>query len=212
MQRPFVFVAAIVAGASYYLADHIVGPGAALTAWKGAGVGLLACWAASIARGRDGWLLVAVMALGATGDVLLEVAGLTIGAIAFLAGHVVAIVLYGRHRRSPAMTTDKGIAAALLAGTPMVSWLLTRDAGVTLYAIGLGGMAASAWLSQFPHARVGLGTMLFVVSDWLIFTRGGMLTSSAVPSLLVWPTYFAGQALIAWGAAMALNEGAGERA
>jgi uncharacterized membrane protein YhhN len=48
---------------------------------------------------RQSRLLVAVMAFGALGDVLLETSGMTVGALAFLAGHVVAIVLYLRNRR-----------------------------------------------------------------------------------------------------------------
>lgn len=207
MPHRFIFIAALIAGASYYGVDHVMLPGVFQTIWKGAGVGLLALWAASAARGRDGWLLAGVMALGATGDVSLEVAGLTIGAVAFLAGHVVAIVLYRCHPRTPRSVSDTVVAGGLLASIPAVSWLLTHDAGVALYATGLGGMAASAWLSRFSRAQVGLGAMLFVVSDWLIFARGGVLAGSAVPGLLVWPTYFAGQALIARGVGKALHRG-----
>ncbi len=43
-------------------------------AWKGAGVALLAVYAALKARNLDGWLICAVMAFGALGDVLLEAA------------------------------------------------------------------------------------------------------------------------------------------
>ena len=42
-------------------------------------------------RTGDGWILVLVLALGALGDVLLETAGMTIGAVSFLMGHIVAI-------------------------------------------------------------------------------------------------------------------------
>ena len=56
---------AIAAGASYCLAAWLGWHGPAVTAWKGAGVGLLALWATTRARNADGWLLVAVMALGA---------------------------------------------------------------------------------------------------------------------------------------------------
>ena len=41
--------------------------------------------------------------------------------------------------------------------------------------------------------------VLFVASDLLIFARLGPLAGSPLPGLLIWPTYFAGQALIAWG-------------
>lgn len=208
MPRIALFIAALIAGASYYFADRMVAPGAVHIAWKGAGVGLLALWAASVARSFDGWLLVAALALGAVGDVLLETHGLTVGAVAFFAGHLVAIWLYLRHRRPNPSGSQRALALALLIATPLVGWLLSRDAGVALYSTGLGAMAATAWFSRFPRYRVGIGAVLFVVSDWLIFARGGALADSALPGLLIWPTYFAAQALIAWGVATTLAKDA----
>lgn len=192
-----ILLLALAAGISYYATDWLALEGPLIAAWKGAGVGLLALWAATQARSADGWRIAAVLALGATGDVLLDVAGLTIGAVAFLAGHLVAIWLYLRHRRAPLW-----IAAAVAIGVAALAWSLpdARGAapGVTLYALGLGAMAGAAAISRFP-AMVALGAALFVVSDLLIFARMGPLAESALPGLLIWPTYFAGQALIAWG-------------
>lgn len=205
MPRLALFIAALVAGVSFYFADRVVGSGAVHVLWKGAGVGLLALWAASLARTRDGWLLAAVMALGALGDVLLEAAGLAIGAVAFLAGHVVAVALYLRNRRTATSASQRALATALFVGTPLIAWLMTRDVGVAFYAAGLGAMATTAWLSRFPRYRTGMGAVLFVVSDLLIFARTGPLADSALPGLLIWPTYFAGQALVAWGIAMTLE-------
>ena len=45
-----VLAAAILAGVSYLAADHLQIGGAAHTAWKGAGVGLLAVYAALRAK------------------------------------------------------------------------------------------------------------------------------------------------------------------
>lgn len=199
-----LFLVALVAGASYVFADRMIVPGTLHVAWKGAGVGLLVLWATTNARSRDGWLLAAVLALGALGDILLEVAGMTVGAMAFLAGHAVAVTLYLANRRPQTSGSQRGLALALLVATPGISWLLTHDAGVVLYATGLGAMAASAWLSRFPRYRTGLGAIAFVVSDLLIFAQLGLLADSAIPALLIWPTYFAGQALIAWGVAETL--------
>lgn len=209
MERPRplpLFTAALVTGASYWFADGLIVPGPLQLIWKGAGVGLLAIWAASMARSRDGWLLAAVLALGALGDVLLEAAGLTVGAVAFLAGHIVAVVLYLRNRRQRLSGSQAAFAVALLIATPAISWLLSHDAGVALYAAGLGTMAATAWTSRFPRYRVGLGAVLFVASDLLIFARMGPLTGSVWPGQLIWPTYFAGQALIAWGVVATLEK------
>jgi hypothetical protein len=95
----WVLIASILAGVSYVAAWSLHLPQAAELTWKGLGVGLLAVYAALNARSLDGWLLVAVMAFGALGDVLLGAAGLTVGALAFLVGHLVAIGLYLRNRR-----------------------------------------------------------------------------------------------------------------
>lgn len=201
----WIWWAAIIAGVSYFFADDLGVGEAASVVWKGAGVGLLAAWAATKARQTDGWLLAAVLALGALGDVLLETHGLTVGAIAFLAGHLVAVGLYLRNRRPAPSRSQIALALTLLIGTPLISWLLSRDAGVTLYATGLGAMASAAWASRFPRYQLGLGAVLFVISDLLIFSRMGPLAESAIPDLLVWPTYFGGQALIATAGVKALR-------
>ncbi|WP_034159461.1 lysoplasmalogenase [Sphingomonas sp. ERG5] len=208
MSNRLLFTAALIAGTSYYFVDHVLAPGTAAIVWKGAGVGLLALWAATQARDRAGWLITVVLALGALGDVLLETSGLTVGALAFLAGHLVAVALYLTHRRATG-ATDWAVAAVVLVATPVAAWLLPTDRsaapGIALYATGLGAMAASAWLSRFPRTYVGLGALLFVLSDLLIFSRIGPLSASPIPNFLIWPTYFGGQALIAWGVVAALD-------
>ncbi len=199
-----LFLAALIAGGSYYATHWITVVPAVDVVWKGSGVGLLAAWAAVQARGTDGWLIAAALALGATGDVLLETHGLTVGAIAFLAGHVVAAVLYLRNRSGPLWQAV--VIAAAVAGA---AFLLPADRsaapGIALYAAGLGAMFGTAAISRFPQGSVGLGAALFVLSDLLIFGRMGPMAGSALPDLLIWPTYFAGQALIAWGVVRSLR-------
>ncbi|KDD76143.1 hypothetical protein H632_c338p0, partial [Helicosporidium sp. ATCC 50920] len=189
---------AILAGASYYsVAD---GPGPVTSgqlAWKGAGVGLLALWAASRARSPPGHQIAWVLGLGALGDIILEGFGLVTGAVVFLAGHALAIRLYRANRLPGASWARRSQALALFLATPAVAWHLSRDAGVAAYSVGLGAMAGAAWLSRFP--RVGMGALLFVLSDWAIFARMGPLAHSSLPNALIWPLYFAGQALIASG-------------
>jgi len=202
-----VLAGAVVAGVSYLAADRLLLSPAAALAWKGAGVGLLAAYAALRARTLDGWLIFAVMALGAAGDVLLGAAGFVVGGAAFLAGHLTAIALYRRHRRAdlgwPAWTA----AAILVAATVAAAFLLPADRagapGVALYALGLSGMAASAGLSGFPRG-VALGALLFLASDLLIFARSGPLAGAAWTGFAVWSLYFAGQALICTGVVRSL--------
>ena len=204
MRNRLVLILALIAGASYYLTHWFPMEGAGGVVWKGLGVGLLALWAALQARSTDGWLIAAVLALGALGDVLLETHGLTVGALAFLAGHLVAVMLYLRNRQGPYW--HAAVIAVAVAG---ISYLMPADRaaapGIALYALGLGAMAGTARISRFPDKIVALGALLFVVSDVLIFARTGPLSDSALPGLLIWPTYFAGQALIAWGVVTALE-------
>ncbi len=205
MQYRWLFWIAIIAGASYLPATWLLADGPALIAWKGAGVALLALWAALQARSSDGWLLVAVLVLGAAGDVLLETAGLTTGAVAFLAGHLVAIALYARHLRPLSWRGDAPIAVGRLMIIPALAFAFPADRaaapGIALYATALGAMAMMAWLSAFRRSQVSLGALLLAVSDLLIFAQLGPLAGSVIPDLLVWPLYFGGQALIAWGVA-----------
>jgi uncharacterized membrane protein YhhN len=198
-----VLAAAIVAGISYLAADHLALAPAASLAWKGSGVGLLTLYAALSARSREGWLITAVMAFGAAGDVLVGPAGFVVGGAAFMAGHLIAIALYQRNRRAglgrPAWLT----AVALIVATVVTAFLLPADRsaapGVALYAAGLSTMAASAWLSRFPRGLVAAGAGMFLVSDLLIFARSGPLHGAAWLGFAIWGLYFVGQAMICTG-------------
>jgi uncharacterized membrane protein YhhN len=198
-----VLIAAILAGTTYVLSWALPLPPAAAIAWKGAGVGLLAVFAAFNARDPNGWLLAALLAFGAAGDVLLETHGFVIGALAFLAGHLTASVLYLKNRR-PLSLGGLTYAAALFVFIVLTAYLLPihrATAGpIAIYAAGLGLMTACAWLSRFPRPLVAAGAILFAVSDLLIFLRTGRATLDVFPmSLAVWGLYFAGQTLIAVG-------------
>ena len=204
-----IWWAALLAGASYMLCVFVpMEPHWLTVVWKGAGVGLLALWAAVQMRDRDSALITLVLALGAAGDVLIDAVGLVPGALAFAAGHVVAIILYARHRR-PTMSASQRLLGWLIApAATLIAALLVAGQpgalGVTSYAAIVGSMAAFAWTSRFPRYRVGLGAVFFLISDLLIFARLGPMAESDLPTLLIWPLYFAGQALIAWGAVGAL--------
>jgi uncharacterized membrane protein YhhN len=200
----WTLVASVIAGVSYVATWATELPPLVETAWKGAGVALLAAHAALRARSLDGWLLVAVMALGATGDVLLETHGLTVGAIAFLLGHVVASGLYLRHRRSAALAP-----LVLIPAVTAIAWMLPADRaaapGIALYSVFLSVMAATALGSHFPHKTVGRGALMFVLSDLLIFARLGPLPDNLATGLAVWGLYYFGQMLICVGVARTLQ-------
>jgi len=202
-------LAAVIGGTSYVLAWGLDLPPAWDLAWKGTGVGFLAVFAALRARSLDGWLLTAVMTLGMLGDVLLGVNFIT-GALAFLAGHLVAIGLYLRNRR-PALTRSQLLlAVALVPATFAIAFLLPTERaeapGIALYATGLSVMAACAWISRFPRLWTGLGAVMFVVSDLLIFARMGRIEPTFTVGLAVWGLYFAGQVMICLGVSGRLAE------
>ncbi|MES3028308.1 MAG: lysoplasmalogenase family protein [Pseudomonadota bacterium] len=201
---PYLVLAlALAAGVSYVASWEMDFPPIANMLWKGAGVSLLALYAALRARNLDGWLICAVMAFGALGDMLLEVAGLTVGAIAFLVGHLIAIWLYLRNRRRALSRSQFLFAILLVPATGILAFLLPTDRGLaaaaTLYSMSLAVMAAMAWTSRFPRALVGAGALMFVISDLLIFARAGALEHAAWIGLAIWGLYFLGQTLICVG-------------
>lgn len=205
----WVLIASIIGGVSYVAAWGLHLPPVQDLAWKGTGVGLLAVYAAMQARSLDGWLLTAVMTFGVLGDVLLGV-NFIVGALAFLAGHLAAIGLYLRNRRRGTTHSQLALAVVLVPATVTIAFLLPADRaaapGVAFYSLGLALMAATAWTSRFPRFRVGIGAVMFVVSDLLIFARMGPLPDNLPVGLAVWGLYYFGQLLICVGVIGALAQ------
>ncbi len=196
----------LLAGLGYPLVDGRFGTAADLVA-KGTGVAalVLAAW---LVPGRR-WLA-AIMAAGALGDVLLEIPGLFfVGAGAFAIGHCIAIAFYMRQRRAGLGVPDR-IAALALIGYGLAMPMLVMPTGahvgaLMLYSVLLCGMATAALLSRFAPRWVGLGVLLFVVSDTLLIMRlgGSLVGNAAIHGLLVWYSYYLGQFLIFFGIATA---------
>ncbi len=210
--RPWLLASIVAACSYYFLSDNPIGE-LWLIALKGASVGLLALYAMRRAgAGLEAAIFVLMLALAAAGDMAI-ILDFVLGGALFLAAHLVGIVFYLRHRRVSTTPSQQMLAASLLIGTPVVSYLLSLRLDIALYSIGLGAMAAAAWISRFPRYRVGTGAVLFVVSDWLLFARFGPLNIEPLPTLLVWPVYYAGQLMIATGVVQTLRwqEGRGER-
>ncbi|MCB2089124.1 MAG: lysoplasmalogenase [Sphingomonadaceae bacterium] len=195
--RPLLLASIVAAIAFYVLKD-----GQLADVWKtlikGAGVGLLAAYALLRFRGVEARWIALVMALGAAGDMAIE-NWFEVGGALFFLGHVVAIAFYLRYPRKQATPSQKALAVALLIGTPLLCWLLSGSWQIALYGLALGGMASTAWMSRFPRYRVGVGAVLFVISDWLIFSRLGPIDLAPLPDLLIWPLYYFGQFLICTG-------------
>ena len=199
----------LIAGIGYPFIDGRFGPSVDILA-NGLGVAARALAAALLPRRR--WLA-AIMVAGATGDVLLELPGLfPVGAGAFAIGHVIAIVFYMRQRRAGLGVADRIAALALIGyGLAMPTLVMPSGAligGPMLYSVLLCGMATAALLSRFAPRWVGLGALLFVVSDTLLIMRmgGSLVGTLGAHGLLVWYSYYAGQFLIFLGVATAGNE------
>ena len=207
-QRPWLLASIVAATAYYFLRDNPIGEGTWGILLKGSGVGLLALYALlRVPHGKrapDGVLLVLALVLAALGDMAIELY-FEIGGALFAAGHSVAVALYLRNRHPRPSPVQRLIGLALLLGTPAVSYLLSNDPMIAIYAAFLGAMAAAAWMSHYPRYRVGTGAVLFVVSDWLIFSRIGSFDLAPLPDLLIWPLYYAGQVMIATGIVQCLR-------
>jgi uncharacterized membrane protein YhhN len=207
-----VLIGAVIAGASYLYVGATGMSGPLAVTWKGAGVGLLAVYAALQARSTDGWLIALVMTFGAIGDVLLDAVGMTPGAVAFILGHIVAITLYLRNRRARLSLSQKWLATLVLPLSVLIAvWSVPQEARplIGTYTAFVSSMAAAAWISRFPRYRTGIGAMMFLFSDLLIFAQMGPLAGSAWAGFGVWGLYFAGQLLIVLGVSQTLagNEG-----
>ena len=176
---------------------------------KGLAVAPLAlmAWRASGLSRRDGLLLGSALAFGALGDVLLDVKASWFGAGlgAFLIGHFLYIALFWGNRRKPTklayLETVIVLALALFASA-MSLYLLpaTGDLAlaVAVYLGALTGMVMAAVVMQLPERWVMTGALLFLLSDTIMAVskfKHPMLGHN----LLVWPTYYAGQLLIAVG-------------
>ncbi|MEL7319623.1 MAG: lysoplasmalogenase family protein [Pseudomonadota bacterium] len=201
--RPWL-LASMVAGIAYYFLWNNPIAGVWLIALKGAGVGLLAIYALRRAPGLDGVILFIALGLSAAADMVLEIS-FEVGGGLFFASHLVAMVLYVRNARPQPAASQMACAAALAIGTPVIAYLISQRLDIALYSTALGAMAAAAWMSRFPRYRVGLGAVLFIISDWLIFSRFGPLDLAPLPDILIWPTYFAAQVMIATGVVQTLR-------
>ena len=198
MRRHIWLGISLIFGIGYWLGAGSIPPGPLPVVVKMGGVAGLALYAwqnADRAKRR----IALVMALGALGDGLIEF-NLIVGALAFLAGHLVACKFYYVWRRLSPHRRDIFVVVPLInVGIIVTAALLSPNPGVWLYALGLASMVVFAWMSKFRRSLVGLGAVLFAASDLLLFARMGVLAHSAVPGLLIWPLYYFGQVLITLG-------------
>jgi uncharacterized membrane protein YhhN len=196
-----------------------------LAFFKGGAVTLLAVHSALTVRGPERWPLTAVLSLGALGDMLLQW-HIIVGAIAFTAGHVVAIRLYRRYRDENVTSGTRRSAwmiaiaatmiAIILAFAPIFSESSTPEKmassvafalAAIIYIMAVAGMAVSLWLSQFRNSgAAALGAFYFVVSDVLIIGRLGPLEHAPLINEVIWGLYIGAQVMICTGVIAGLQK------
>jgi uncharacterized membrane protein YhhN len=135
-KRPYLF-GSLIAGISFpatWLFLPIDG-GLYAILWKMAAVGLLVPFA--LRRHHEGEFILLAIMLGfyALGDGLIELS-MVAGALAFAVGHLVAMLIYFRHRRVGPVFSQKLLAATIFFATPIIAYVLppTPDEGIQVAA------------------------------------------------------------------------------
>jgi len=193
---------------------------------KTASTGFLALALAS-RSGADGfWLMPLGLALGALGDLCLALKGerfFLAGVGAFGLGHLAyaaGLLWHAGVLGYDGISAGEGLVLAglilLLVSTEI--WLLPRigtlRGPVRAYVglIGLMGLAALLLPAVPGQHEVRAGAGLFVLSDLMLALHLFVLRDPRMRrslSLALWPAYWVGQALIAWGAVVFWGAGPG---
>jgi uncharacterized membrane protein YhhN len=163
------------------------------------------------------WLVPLGLAFGALGDLFLalrQALAFVAGMAAFGIGHLCyggAFVLRSEEIGWGQVTGSEGAASLVLLALVLSTevWMAPRagelrwPARIYVVLIFLMGLSV-IHLADHPGKEVlQLGAGLFVASDLLLAVQLFVLTSPAWQrrfAFVLWPMYWAGQALIAWGA------------
>jgi uncharacterized membrane protein YhhN len=178
------------------------------TSVKTAAIGALAVLA--YLQGGGPWLAIA-LALCAAGDAFL--AGepkrwLPFGLAAFLAGHMVYVLLFWRERGPAPGTAFWAVAPLIVLAAAVMLAQLWRSLGalkpaVVVYVLAIVAMVAASLLLPRLRWPATIGALAFMASDAILsfdlFKGAKLLGSPRLTAWAVWFLYFGGQAMIAWG-------------
>ena len=183
---------------------------------------LIALTSVAAAGGMDSRgmrLLVTAQLLGCVGDVFLMYSGFypfICGMIAFLAGHVFYMTLFGGFSWKglgirtwiPALLVMMGLVATLITVIGVEGDLLVPMCvyGMALMLLCFTGIAGVARLKGEAWWRVLCGALLFTVSDALIAVETFQESPARWMGFAVMLTYISAQALLATGAVKLLKE------
>lgn len=179
---------------------------------KGMPVTLLGLYVAMNIRTLDHGLLALALFASACGDVLLDMPmddSFQRGMLGFAVAHIFYIVLFIKNRRMgyDVSRIRLNIAAISWAVSTIIAILLFDKMGdlalmVIGYMVILTMMVSSAQISRYPFILVGVGPLLFFLSDGLI--AGKMFLSLPEwTGSVIWITYYLAQFLITMGVLIA---------
>ncbi len=190
------------------MAITITGNVQARVIWKAfASLGFVICGLAQGISGRYGALVLAGLAFGFAGDVLLGLRGkrpFLAGMIAFALGHgLYAVAFASLGAAEPFPRVSIALVGLVACGTLVWLWphLGRMRVPVAVYVgiIGIMLVAATGTLTLLNPARwlIVLGAAMFAVSDVFV-ARERFVSSGSVNPFLGLPLYYAGQFLIAF--------------
>lgn len=178
-------------------------------------IGAVVC-AGDVHRGTT-WLLVAALALGLVGDILLlgdpSLSRFLGGVAAFLVGHLAYLLCFvrlGLPAPGWAWISVAALVAVLLATRDLLpaAWRrggLGAAAPLASYSLVIGAMLVCAWCTG--HPLIAAGALVFVLSDALIalyIARHDFASPHGWYHVAIMVSYHVGQALIALGVLRAL--------
>lgn len=204
------FIVAVLYGGGWY-PDY--GPTISAVI-KGSAVGLLAIFVLISTQSLNHIILFLALCASVAGDVLLALPidnAFVKGLSAFLVAQILFIILYLKNRMPfEDLSMMRLSVAGFLWATAVISiFILFPHLGellvpVIIYSVALVGMATAALLTKFPVKLVGLGAILFVISDSVLGARQ-FLTVPDFTGYIVWATYYLAELLMTLGVMLSVE-------
>lgn len=204
MAERWPFLTASMAAALAYFFLHIGSfPELYLIPVKGLSLLLLAVFVWIRHPSGSAKILAGAMVVAAVAQMVLDVHVLAGHAIYF-AFYLIVLGLFIHNRREHLTVSQTRAAVALLIMTPFILHLVTQawlgTAVAAAYGLALGAMAASAWASNFPRYRVGIGAVVIMAGSLLSMASiTGPLQASGLVQAFIWPVSYLGHMLMCAG-------------